>query len=262
MCHTAHVCAYGVCSMPLSLRDITAVSSIWDKKCVRGAFRAYPRIRTLIWPECKSAKSHMLPLFTTVNSVRMRKPHKTILLICTLFFTDIIALNTSFSLDILTTATSITSAADVSHSGSLIPHATATTVGGENCYPSNVPVPKAAYRNCIDAVWQIPPDPVPTTFQISDFPRRYRHGGCTVTLTLAKKDTGSWWHVEWMATNAWLGCQLLYPQTLRGASTFAGTNGHMFVRIWYEGSESGTEGGVAARQIGDEGAERGRSLDT
>ena len=191
----------------------------------------------------------------------MRKPYNTIVLAFTLFFTDIIALKASFSIDLLTTPTSISPAANLTHSESLIPHAAATTVGDQTCYPSNVPVSQEAFRNCSEAVWQIPPDPMPRTFHTSDFPHRYKYGGCTVTLTLAAKDTGTWFNVEWMATNAWFRCQKLYPRTLRGASTHAGTNGEMFVRIWYEGSEDGADGVVAARQIGDEGVEGGRSLD-
>lgn len=90
----------------------------------------------------------------------------------------------------------------------------------------------------------------------------YEYGGCTVTLTLHEQDTGSWFNVEWMATNVWFGCQEIYPETLRGASTTVGTRGRMFVRIWYEGIGDEAEGGVTARQIGDDGVERGTSIDT
>ena len=177
--------------------------------------------------------------------MRMRKPPKTILLVCTLFFTNTIALNLPFSIDLSPTPTSI---------------ATATTVGAQTCYPSDVPVSREAWRNCSHAIWQIPPDPSQTTFKTSEFPRHFRYGGCTVTLTLAEQDTGSWWNVELMTTNAWFGCQAMYPETLRGASLSAGTHERMFVRIWYEAIGNVAEDGLTAPQIGEDGVERENEL--
>ncbi len=192
--------------------------------------------------------------------MRMRKPHKTILLVCTLFFTNTIALNIPFSIDLLPTSTSISSTATLKHSEQLLPHAIATTVGAQTCYPSDVPVSREAWRNCSHAIWQIPPDPSQTTFKTSEFPRHFRYGGCTVALTLAEQDTGSWWNVELMTTNAWFGCQAMYPETLRGASLSAGTHERMFVRIWYEAIGNVAEDGLTAPQIGEDGVERENDL--
>ena len=188
--------------------------------------------------------------------MRMRNSHKAILLVCTLFFTNAVALRIPFSIDLLATPTSIPSTVNLAHSKNLLPHATATTVDKQFCYPSNVPISPEAWRNCSEAIWLIAPDPVIRIFDASDFPVQHRYGGCTVTLTLGEQDTGTWENVEWSATNVWLSCQNMYPETLRGASTSAGTHGKMFVRIWYEGSGNGAEDVVAARQIGDDGLER------
>ena len=195
-----------------------------------------------------------------IISMRMRKPHTTILLVCALSFTNTIALDTPFSIDLLATPTSISSTANLTHSENLLPHTTATTVGAQNCYPSDVPVSEEAWRNCSQAIWQIPPDPSPRIFKPNEFPKHYRYGGCTVTLSLGDQDTGSWWQVEFMATHVWRTCQNLYPQTLRGASTFAGIDDRMFVRIWYEGIGNVAEAGVTARRIGDDGVEKENEL--
>ena len=192
--------------------------------------------------------------------MRMRRSHKTILVVCTLFFTNAVALKIPYSIDLLPTPTSIPSAVNLTHSENLLPHATATTVGAQNCYPSNVPVSYEAWRNCSEAIWLIPPDPIVRIFDKSDFPIYHKYGGCVVTLRLFEQDTGTWEDVEWSARNVWLSCQIMYPQTLMGASTLAGSHGKMFVRIWYEGSGSGVEGVVAARRIGDDGVERENEL--
>ena len=185
----------------------------------------------------------------------MRNSHKTILVVCTLFFTNAVALKLPFSIDLLPTPTSIRSNVNLTHSENLPPHATATTVGAQNCYPSNVPVSYEAVRNCSEAIWLIPRDPILRIFDKSAFPIKHKYGGCVVTLTLGEQDTGTWEDVEWSARTVWLSCQIQYPHTLRGASTFAGTYGKMFVRIWYEENGNGLEGVVAARQIGDDGLE-------
>ena len=192
--------------------------------------------------------------------MRMRKPHKTILLLCALFSTNTIALVKPFSIDLLATPTSISSTANLTHSENLLPHTTATTVGAQTCYPSDVPVSLEAWRNCSRAIWQIPPDPSPTIFNTDDFPKHYRYGGCTVTLALADQEAGSWWQVEFVATHVWHACQNRYPRTLRGASTFVGNDDRMFVRIWYEGIGNVAEAAVTARQSGDDGVERENEL--
>ena len=193
--------------------------------------------------------------------MKMRKPHKTILLVCTLFFTNAIALNLPFSIDLLAPSTSISSTANLTHSEKLLPQATATTVGAQACYSTNVPLSPEAWRSCCEAIWRIPSDLSQTTFKTSEFPRHYRYGSCTVTLTLPEQDTGTWWSVEWMAVNAWYYCRAVYPDTLRGASTYAGNHGKIFVRIWYEEIGNVAEGGVTAREIGDDGVERGNDLE-
>ena len=186
----------------------------------------------------------------------MRKPHNTILLLCALLFTNTIALNLPFSINLLETPTSTSSAANLTNSEKLLPHATATTGGRQACYPSDKPVPREAFLDCSQAIWKIPQNLTPVVFNASDFPAYFRYGGCTVTLTLAEQEKGSWWSVDWDATNLWFECQAKHPQTLRGASTYAGIHKRMFVRIWYEGLGNEAEGGVTARELGDDEVER------
>ena len=224
---------------------------------MRAAWRAYPRIMTFIWLECKSAMSDVLSLSQRIISVKMRKPHKTLLLVCTLFFTNTITLNLPSFTDLLGTPTSIGPTANLTNSENLLPHA---PIKKHACYPSHVPVAHDVGFNCTRAISQIPREGTPRMFDPDDFPVNFAYGGCTVRLTLLDKDNGTWWAVDLTAVYVWTTCKFMYPDTLRGATGFAGYHQRMFVRIWYEGPGNAAEDEVTAREIGGDGVERGNQL--
>ncbi len=192
----------------------------------------------------------------------MRKPHKTLLLSCTLFFTHTMALNLPLSIDVLAPPTSTSPTANVTNFEQPLPHAPTKTMGLNTCYPSTVPVSHDVWENCSRAISKIPQEDTPRIFETSDFPMSFEYGGCVVTLTLPKKDVGTWLGVDWAVVHLWMGCQTMYPRTLRGATGVAGFYGNMFVRVWYEGTGNAAESGVTAREIGEDGVERVKQFRT
>ena len=186
----------------------------------------------------------------------MRKPHKIIVLVCTLFFINTIALNRPFSVNELASPTSTNLTTNLTDLQQQLLHPTATKVGASHCYPTNTYTPRASHISCILAISQIPEDHTPRIFHPSMFPIRYKYRECTLTLTLHQKDMGDWYSVDAAATNLWFTCQEDYPGTLRGATGVAGFHGRMFVRIWFESERNVTDDGVTAREISDGGMER------
>ena len=186
----------------------------------------------------------------------MRKHHKIIALVCALGLTNTIALNLPFSINQFDTSTSTNLITNLTNLKYQIPPTPTTATGAHKCYSSNVPVPRISRSACNHAIWQIPQDHTPIVFEPSEFPIRNTYDDCTVTLTLHQKEMGSWYSVDWAATNLWWACQHEYPETLRGATGAAGFHGYIFVRIWYEKVGNVTDEGLTAREINEDGMER------
>lgn len=195
----------------------------------------------------------MAPGFSTDNIIKMRKSHKIGLLVWGLFFiNDTIALNLPFSTNHLANPISTSPTTNLTNLELHIPNTTATTtVGARKCYPSNVHIPRTKRLHCNSAIWQFPQDHTAIEFDPSEFPIRHKYEDCTVTLTLDQEEIGSWYSVDWAATNLWLACQAEYPDTLRGATGVAGFHGRIFVRIWYEKEGDVTDEGLTAREISE-----------
>ena len=186
----------------------------------------------------------------------MRKPDKIIALVCALVFTNTIALNLPFSTNQFDTPTSTNLTLNLTNLEYQLPPTPAKVVNANKCYSSNVPVPRISRVACNHAIWQLPQDPTPRTFEPSAFPIRKRYDDCIVTLALHEMEIGSWYSVDRSATNLWFACQREYPETLRGATGAAGFHGYIFVRIWYEKQGNVTDEGLTAREISEEGMER------
>ena len=186
----------------------------------------------------------------------MRKPPKSIALVWALLFTNTIALNLPFSTNQFDTPTSTNLTTNLTNLKYQLPPTPAMAVSESKCYASNVPVPRISRSACNRAIWQIPQDHTPIVFNPDEFPIRNTYEDCTVTLTLQENEMGSWYSVDWAATNLWFACQREYPDTLRGATGVAGFHGRIFVRIWYEKGGNLTDEGLTAREISEDGVER------